>query len=64
MAMSPRMAVGPEGHIDLAVDFYMEGNQEYPSYLKVRRTTSYTWVLKETGLLEVSCDLSESWDLM
>lgn len=41
MAMSPRMVVGPKGFINLAVDFYMEGSQEYPSYLKVRRTTSY-----------------------
>lgn len=42
MAMSPRLKVGETGSIALGVDFYMQGSAEYPAYLKLRRTTSYT----------------------
>ncbi|XP_047736901.1 uncharacterized protein LOC108679295 [Hyalella azteca] len=41
LATSPRLIVGDTGEVSVAVTFRMAGSQQYPAYLKVRRSYSY-----------------------
>jgi hypothetical protein len=50
MATSPRMIAGSTGEISLAVNFFIQGSQQYPAFLKIRRAFSYKTFDEEPAL--------------